>query len=203
MHASVARFRRVEMHSFEIDTEPLEPLPSPDPQSEVTRCWLNMFDGRYVLAQGFPTPPRVYGRGLELPPNFMIKQAAAYNVITYTVNGKDCMILKDRYTALVPVYVEGIEPLNQTSELQWHLVGRRPDLVPSDETDQIPNEEEDRLTNMYFSRIDRELLDEIEAKGLRILPIGHIQEVYSKRSFVGHFPKAQILLGSDKKVYDN
>lgn len=194
------------MYSFEIDTEPLEPLPSPDSQSGFTCCWLNMFDGGYVLAQGFPTPPRQYGRGLELPLDIMIEQAMTYNAISHTINGEDCMVLKGRYTALVPVYLDGLDTLDQTSEVQWHLVGKRPGLVAIGKIDESKSEENYRLTDMEFSTTDQELswedIDQINEKGLKIFPIKGVQEVSSKRSFVGHFPKAQILVGTDRETYD-
>ncbi|ETS86123.1 hypothetical protein PFICI_04148 [Pestalotiopsis fici W106-1] len=206
VYASVANFRKIGVQRFKIDTEPLKPLTSLGSQSEFPCCWLNMFDGGYVLAQGFPTPPREYGRGLELPLDIMIEQAMAYSAINHTINGQDCMILKGRHTALVPIRIEGLETLDQTSEVQWHLVGKRPDLVPIDSADQIKSEQKYHLTDVEFSNTSRDLsweeIDAMDESGLRIFPIGSIREVSSKRSFVGHFPKAQIFVGSDRERYD-
>lgn len=205
IRGSVASFRRVwrgNAYTFEVDTERLEPLPSPGSQSEFSYCWLNMFDGGYVLAQGFPTPSRKYGRGLELPLDIMIDQAMAFHAISHTINGQDCIILKGQYTALVPIHIEELETPGDTNEIQWHLLGKRPAFIPIKSTDQIKNEEIYSLTDLELQRPAHDLSwEDIDNCGLRIFPIGSIQEIASKRSFVGHFPKAQILVGTDREVY--
>jgi hypothetical protein len=68
-----------------------------------------MFDGGYVLAQGFPVPPKNIGRGIELPFNLMVEQAMTY----HTISHKGCIILKGSHTALVPIVVDGAETLGQ------------------------------------------------------------------------------------------
>jgi hypothetical protein len=70
----------------------------------------------------------------------------------------------------------------------------------------LPNEskriEGYHLTDIEFATGDPELSwEDIDQRGLRILPVRSIQELSRKRSFVGHFPKAQILTGTKEAGY--
>ncbi|PVH67907.1 hypothetical protein DL98DRAFT_523065 [Cadophora sp. DSE1049] len=198
VHASNAAFKKVGVDRFVIQPEPLRLLPSPVSTTTIGCCWLNMFDGGYVLAQGFPVPPRKSGRGIELPFDIMVEQAMTYHTIAH----KGSVILKGSHTALVPIFIDGVQTIDQAEEVQWHLIGKKPTLVHVD----LPNEskriEGYHLTDVEFATGDPELSWEvIDQRGLRMLPVRSIQDLSRKRSFVGHFPKAQILIGTKEAGY--
>jgi len=159
-----------------------------------------MFDGGYVLAQGFPVPARKRGQGIESPFDMMIEQAMTY----HTISHRGSIILKGSHTALVPILVDGIGTLDQSEEVQWHLIGKKPKLVQVDLTDESKRIEGYYLTDVEFTTEDPNLSWEaIDRKGLEILPVKSIQELSGKRMFVGHFSKAQVLLGTKEAGYEN
>jgi hypothetical protein len=199
VHASSAAFKKVGVDCFVIQTEPLRLLPSPGSTTTIGCCWLNMFDGGYVLAQGFPVPPRKVGRGIELPFDIMVEQAMTY----HTISHRGSVILKGSHTALVPIVIDGIENIDQAEEVQWHLIGKKPKLVHVDLPDESKRMEGYYLTDVEFSTEDPDLSWEvIDQRGLKMLPVRSIQELSRKRSFVGHFPKAQILVGTKEAGYE-
>lgn len=199
VHASSTAFEKVDVDRFVIRTEPLRPLPLPGSTNSVGCCWLNMFDGGYVLAQGFPVPPRKIGRGIELPLDMMVEQAMTY----HTISDRGSIILKGSHTALVPILVDGIETLDQAEEVQWHLIGKKPKLVHVTFADESKRSEGYYLTDVEFSAEDPDLSWEaIDQRALKMLPVKSIQEFSGKRSFVGHFPKAQILLGTKESGFE-
>lgn len=190
VHASSATFEMAGADRFVVQAKPLRPLPPLDTATTIGCCWINMFDGGYVLARGFPTPPRRYGRGIEIPFEIMVKQAMTYHAISHMTDGQDCLILKGSHTALVPVYVDGLESIDRTNEIQWHLIGRKPKLTPIDAVTDREGKENLAQTDMEFSRDAPELSwEDIDQRGLKIYPIHRIQDVAQKRSFVGHFSK--------------
>lgn len=159
-----------------------------------------MFDGGYVLAQSFPVPTRNSARGIELPFDMMIEQAMTY----HTISHRGSVILKGSHTALVPILVDGIGALDQSEEVQWHLIGRKPKLIQVDLTDVSKRAEGYYLTDATFTTEDPDLSWEaIDETGLEILPVKSIQELSGKRMFVGHFPKAEVLLGTKAAGYEN
>ena len=158
-----------------------------------------MFDGGYVLAQGFPVPPRKNGRGIELPFAIMVEQAMTY----HTISHRGSIILKGSQTALVPIVIDGIKTLDQAEEVQWHLIGKKPKLVHVDHLDKSKRIEGYYLTDVEFSTENSDLSwEDIDQRGLKMVPVGSIEELSSKRSFVGHFPKAQILVGTKEARYE-
>ena len=200
VHASSVAFEKVGRDRFTIRTEPLRPLPSPRSKNSVGCCWINMFDGGYVLAQGFPVPTRKSGLGIELSFDMMIEQAMTY----HTISHRGSIILKGRHTALVPILVEGIGTLEQSEEVQWHLIGKKPKLVQVDLMEESKRLEGYYLTDVEFTSEDPDLSWEaIDQGGLEMLPMKSIQELSGKRMFVGHFPKAQVLLGAKEAGYEN
>ncbi|XTI83928.1 hypothetical protein V2W45_1327221 [Cenococcum geophilum] len=200
VYASSAAFEKVGLDRFVIRTEPSRPLPSPGSPTTVGCCWLNMFDGGYVLAQGFPVPTRNSGQGIESPFDMMIEQAMTY----HTISRRGSIILKGSHTALVPILVDGIGAPDQSEEVQWHLIGRKPKLVQVDLTDVSKRAEGYYLTDATFTTEDPDLYWEaIDKTCLKILPVKSIQELSGKRMFVGHFPKAQVLLGTNEAGYEN
>ena len=159
-----------------------------------------MFDGGYVLAQGFPVPTRKSGSGIESSFDMMIEQAMTY----HTISHRGSIILKGKHTALVPILVEGIGTLEQSEEVQWHLIGKKPKLVQVELTEECKRVEGYYLTDVEFTREEPDLSWEaIDQEGLKMLPVKRIQEFSGKRMFVGHFPKAQVLPGAKEAGYEN
>jgi hypothetical protein len=128
----------------------------------------------------------------------MVEQAMTY----HTISHKGSVILKGSHTALVPILIDGTETLDQAEEVQWHLIGKKPKLVHVDLPDEPKRKDGYYLTDAEFSTEDPELSWEaIDQRGLNMLPVRSIQELSRKRSFVGHFPKAHILIGSREAGY--
>jgi hypothetical protein len=77
-------------------------------------------------------------------------------------------------------------------------------LIQVDVADESKRAEGYYLTDVEFSTEDPELpWEAIDQRGLKMFPAKSIQELAGKRSFVGHFPKAQILLGTREAGYES
>ncbi|KAK5042866.1 hypothetical protein LTR84_012431 [Exophiala bonariae] len=195
IHASSATFKKVDVNYFTIRMEPLRPLPPSGSLASIGCCWLNMFNGGYVLARGFPVPRRKSSRGIELPLDMMVEQAMTY----HTISHRGSIILKGSNTALVPISVDGIGTLDQAEEVQWHLIGKKPKLVHVD----LNVTEGYYLTDAEFSTGDPDLCWEaIDQRGLKTLAVNSLQGFSGKRQFVGYFPRAQNLLGTKESGYE-
>ncbi|KAF2727631.1 hypothetical protein EJ04DRAFT_132934 [Polyplosphaeria fusca] len=174
--------------------EPLRVLPSVSSTS-AAGCWLNMFNGGYVLAQGFPVPPREIGRGIELPFDMMVEQAMAYHAISHDRS----IVLKGRYTALIPT----LATHGPSGEVQWHLIGRKPKVVKIDPANGLKGQ---YLTDVEFSVEDHDLSwKDIDDKKVKPCAVSGIEGLVGqgRRMFVGYFPKANIILGTRGSSYES
>lgn len=65
IYASSAVFEKLGGNDFALRADVLQSLTLSDSTSDVDCCWLNMFDGGYILAQGFPCPQEKPAEGLS------------------------------------------------------------------------------------------------------------------------------------------
>jgi hypothetical protein len=114
VQASNAAFKKVDIDRFVIQPEPLRLLPSLVSTTTIGYYWLNMFDGEYILAQGFPVPPRRSGQGIELTFDIMVEQAITYHTIAH----EGSIILKDSHTTLVPIVIDDVDTIDQAEGVQ-------------------------------------------------------------------------------------
>jgi hypothetical protein len=109
------------------------------------RCWY-LVSPHYVVASGFPIPPRPPGmRGLELCFSLMSDICA----LEYSAFHGENFVLRGNLTALYPVLAVG-------GSLQWHLRYRAKQEVPFGE---FLDDQEDQLNSQPpYSICDPEVL---------------------------------------------
>jgi hypothetical protein len=135
-------------------------------------CWYPV-SPHYVVASGFPMPPRPPGmRGLELSFGLMSDICA----LEYSAFHGENFVLRGNLTALYPVLAVG-------GSLQWHLRYRAKQEVPFGE---FLDDQEDQLNSQPpYSICDPEVL------------------LKRSRHFLGLWPEAQITLGTNEHKYSS
>ncbi|KAH6970405.1 hypothetical protein BKA56DRAFT_596227 [Ilyonectria sp. MPI-CAGE-AT-0026] len=114
------RLGEVENHScFDIRLRSHKKMAS-SVASSVASCWKSTFRG-FVVAYGFPTPPRPKGfSGIQLP--FSLLQTLAE--VDYPLQYRDTFVLKGKKSALLPVFSD---ESNAISSIQWHFIESQTD----------------------------------------------------------------------------
>ena len=100
----------IPMHAaatFQLNLEPLKIM-----SEDFSMCWHPLFV-HGILADQFPIPNRIWGRGLEISPFLMANLAG----VIMPVEFRGGLILKGLSTALIPM-----EALLDEGAIQWHLL---------------------------------------------------------------------------------